>query len=111
MDVNSFLLLYQLLIHQSEDTCVLIRFISHFWSKIDKRGKGGCNENVLVSIFKNKLVAGGRPFQSREYAKASYQLFCKMPHQKFNSCCTKWALKGNIKNCTLFNWITKMKRE
>ena len=46
---------FYLLMHQSWDTCRLIRFISDFWSKIKKRG--GCNKNILVFIFKGNLVA------------------------------------------------------
>ena len=41
-----------LLIYQPWDTCVLISFISYFWSKIKEQVVLGWNKNDLVHIFK-----------------------------------------------------------
>ena len=48
-----------LLMYQSSDVCILVRFISRFWSKFIKwkeEGRRLCNKNVLVSISKKFAV-------------------------------------------------------
>ena len=39
------------------EALVLSRFISHFGSKINKRGNGRCNKNMLVRICRKNLIA------------------------------------------------------
>ena len=71
------------LTHLSILRCLfLIRFVSHFWPKINKQGErwGGFNKNVLECIFKNIMVALGEClFRIREYWWSSfYHYFWKL---------------------------------
>ena len=52
-----------LTIYQSWDICVLIRFMSHFWSKISKWM--GCNKNFLTCIRK-KIGCGWNVYSVNE---------------------------------------------
>ena len=59
MDANSFLFHFTLTFsNQSWDAYILIRFISHFWPKINKQAEwwGGCNKNFLLCIFKTMSI-------------------------------------------------------
>ena len=58
-----------LLMYQSWDAYVLIRFISHFWSKINTRA--GCNKDIKCS-FKKKLIPEGYGRVYSEYESSFY---------------------------------------
>lgn len=72
--------LYLLITNQSWDICVLIRFTSEFWSKINKQGGKGCgcgNKNMLMCIFNKSLIAG-RKGASIPDSRVRQKIF---PHQ------------------------------
>ena len=63
-------IIYLLRFH-SWKLCVSIRFISHFWSKINKLcwGQGGLQEECLTVHFQKNLIAGWKAFvpESRQF--------------------------------------------
>ena len=51
----------------------MIRFIFHFWSKINKREeRGSCNKNVSVSIFKKNYLRGGDVYSGVESIQKNF---------------------------------------